>query len=691
MSIQPEVPYVSEDEGSSDGNGDTWRDLTSRNGNQRVGNRFTQSQRLFSEDVESNERTATESPQQAFHSYNDNTVTADTGHRNADDHWVLPTYISAQRILSSSNKPRINEIQKACGSFIEYNKGLNQVDIWGDEEAVNKTKSYLDMILLHLTENDTTLQRKTKKWGKPERELTEKERRREERRQARRDEERRYHGHPKVPQDYTAIFPLPDKTLPLPRLVGDKEAYFNQIRADCKAFVWYEEDNNLFRIGSDTEEAVKEAAARIRNWYLRCQRKPIGCTLRLMQQPTKHWDLSYRRLPTGFVTHKYADPEQEQNMLEQLRLLEAVASGVIPRNTAPIDLIDLDEEERPSLLSETSRGLNARNENYIENALANGLESLRLNDWAIRMKIRYGQICLINYTKCENQFMALDDVSEKMFRHKRFMSALAPCISKTRQGLQGLFQHLTQSTDTVEYSDNPRTSFAITADQHPFASQPHKPGQPPAQEDMWRTVMQISFTDDGQRRLWRTMTDLTDLVDINCTELESKYSWDLRLQHARLLPNDDIKSPHEKFSHALHVSPNNRLIMVTSKDYVPQLVTQKTKWRYSWRGHVIEICYDEVWDMKRIERPDPELPVDLTPIEPHRALYKVSLYKESWKDRFAENLGLKIGQAPSWTLRDFLVSPDENTNKTMEIAKEFSEILNKYVPLYWENTDNSLV
>lgn len=695
MSIQPEVPYTSEDEGSSDGSSNSWRDRSLRNNKQQVVTNSTQFQRPNLLDGKRMMPTSTQSPQPVSHSYTDSTVIPDTGHRNADDQWVLPIHVPARNILGSRNKSRTNEIQKACDSFIEYNEQFNQVDIWGDEEAVHKTKSFLDMIVSRLTENDTTLQRKTKKWSKPDRELTEKERRREERRQAKRDEEKRYQGLPKIAQDYTAVFPLPDKTLPLPRLVGDKDAYLNQIRADCKAFMWYEEKDNLFRIAADTEEAVKEAASRIRNWYLRCQRKPIGCTLRLMQQPTKRWDLSYRRLPASFVTHEYADPEREKDMLEQQRLLEAVASGVIPRNTAPRDLINFNEEEHPSLLSESALGLNARNEKFIEGALANGLESLRLNDWAIRMKIRYGQICLINYRKKDNQFLSLDDVSEKMFRKSKFKSALAPCISKTRKGLQDLFQYLTQNADAVEYSDNPRTSFAIAADQYPFAAQSREPGQPPARQEargnMWQTVMQIAFTEDGQRRLWRTMTDLTDLVDISCTELESKYSWDLRVQHARLLPGDNINSPHEKFSHLLRVSPDNRLIMVTSNDYIPRLVTQKTEWRYHWRGHVIEICYDEVWDMNRVERPDRELPVDLTPVEPHRALYKVSLYKEDWKTRFSQNLGLKIGQAPPWTLKDFLVNPDENTNKIMEIVKEFSEILNKNVPLYWGNTENSLV
>jgi hypothetical protein len=100
--------------------------------------------------------------------------------------------------------------------------------------------------------------------------------------------------------------------------------------------------------------------------------------------------------------------------------------------------------------------------------------------------------------------------------------------------------------------------------------------------------------------------------------------------------------------------------MSTSNDYIPQLVSQKTKWRYSWNDYVVEICKDEIWDMNRVERTDRELPENLTPIDPHRSLYKVPLYKEAWVNCLAENLRLRIGEAPTWTLCDFFASENEN-------------------------------
>ncbi|CEP13605.1 hypothetical protein [Parasitella parasitica] len=688
MSIEPEVPYNLDDEGSSDEENNNWRDLSINNPNTGA-----VTARLPLVDIDFGP-SSTPLSQQAANSprppraFADTTVTSGSGHRNADDHWVLPAHINLRDVLGSRNKARINTIQQHTGSFIEYNETYNQVDIWGDADAIAKTKRYLEDIVQNLFERDERSQRKTKKWGKPERELTERERRRAERKQAKIDEEKRYQGLPAVTQNYHAVFPLPDSSIPLLRFSGENESYFNQIRADCKTYLWYEEQGNLIRLAGDSDEAVKEAAIRIRNWYLKSARKPMGGILRLMEQPTTQSLLEYKSLPKGFVTFKYTDPEEERVLLERNSMLQSVNTGVPNR----VDLIGFADEHPAEPLSDVVKTLNARNENLIEQQLAAGLESLRLNNWVIRMKIRFGQICLVQYPKMKTPFLSVEYVSDRLFRKTGFVSELAPCISKSFQGLGGLFEFLSTDPDAVEFSDNPRTSFAISAQQYPDAAPPRVPGQRDSPRgEMWDTILQISFTEGGQRRLWSTMTDCVDLVDISMTNIESNYSWDLKLQYARRLPSDDVNSPHEKFSRGLRISGNNRLVLATSNDYLPKLVIQKTKWQYSYKGFIIEVCQDEIWDMDRVERTDFELPVDLSLIDPHRSLYKVSLYKESWVDRFAENLDLKIGQAPSWSLRDFLASPDENTRLVMQMAKHLAQILNSTVPLYWDNAKNSLV
>ncbi|KAF1805935.1 hypothetical protein V8B55DRAFT_1487132 [Mucor lusitanicus] len=686
MSIAPEIPYSNlEDDDSSDDD-NNWKDPSlgnpSYHGNASAGSRLIDIDAPY--DAASNNNTP-----RPTQSYADTTVSSGSNHHNADDHWVLPTHIHPRDVLGD-RKSRTATIQQQTGSFIEYNATYNQVDIWGDAQAIAKTKSMLDNIVQGIFEKDAGSQRKSKKWGKPERELTEREKRRAERRQAKLEEEKRYQGQPQLPQNYHAVFPLPDTSLPLLRFTGENDSYFNQIRADCKTYLWYESATNSVRLEGNNEDALKNAAVRVRNWYLRSVRKPMGGVLRLFEQPTAQTLLEFQTLPKGFVLYKYHDPEEEKQQFQVQRLLKSVATGVMNRVDQD-DLIAFNETAHVEELSERARTLNSRNESLIEEQLAAALESLRLNDWVIRMKIRFGQISLLNY-KDKKEFLSIEYVSDQMFRKARFRSELAPCISKSLQGLSGLFEFLSTDPDAVEFSDNPRTSFVINAQQYPNAAPPRIPGMRDASRgEMWDTTMQISFTDSGQRRLWSTVTDCVDMVDISALDIESHYSWDLKLQYARRLPNDDVNSPHEKFSHGLRVSSDNRLIMVTSNDYQPQLVTQKTKWLYSYKGYIIEVCHDEVWNMNRVERTDYALPVDLTLVKPHRALYKVSLYKEAWVNRFAENLDLKIGQAPSWSLRDFLASPDENTRSIMQMAKNISQILNSTVPLYYDQASSSLV
>lgn len=689
MSIEPEVPYRTNHDDLSDE--DDWRDPTISSRPVVTPVRVSNVSSLI--DVGQVDRYP--SPASTPRPYDNATAITETMHsRNADDHWVLPVTIKPRDLLFSP-RSRIDEIQKATGSYIEYNDNLNQVDIWGDEESIQKAKSYLDMLATQLMDQDTRTLRKTKKWSKPERELTEKEKRRAERKQAKEDAKKKYQGLPPVTQNYYGIFPLPDTKVPLLLLTGESEKFLAQIRSECSAYLWYEAQGNKFRVAAETEEAVVNACARIRNRYLRCCRdKPREITLRLVQQPRTSWLLSLRRLPPNFITYTYAPAEGVKQMLESQRLIEPVATGVITARPGNSNLIEFDEvSEQREELSEVAKQLDEQNRITIEETLVNGLESIRLNDWVIRMKIRFGQICLIDYPVGKGQFLSIDYVSQKMFRKQKFKSALAPCISKSQQGLKNLFEFLNDDPDTIEFSHNPQTSFAINAQQYAFAPPQRIPGQrdPPRGEKM-NTLMHITFTPNGQRRLWSTMTEETDLIDINTLDLESHYSWDLRLQTAKRLPNNESNLPHEKFSQHLTISPSNRLVMVTSDDYTPHLVTQKTTWKYQWKkGYVIEICQDEVWDMAHIKRGDEALPVDLSPIPPHRSLFKVSLIKEAWVDRFAENLNLGVGEAPSWTLRDFLASPDETVESIMSVAREFSQILNSKVPLYWSNTEDSLV
>lgn len=612
-----------------------------------------------------------------------------------DDYWVLPPHCTMTDILGTG-RTRLKEMTRSTGAYMTYNDTLHQIDLWGDPSCIDKAKHSLNMIANRIAELDVTLLRKTKKWSRPDRELTNEEKRREEKRQQRILEEKKYLGEPTEKLPYYSIYYSPSDTVSISRIVGNNDSYLNQIRIDCKTYIEYDAQNRIFRLYSNDEANIKAASARLRNWHLRCCREPEAGVARLMQQPSANLALKYRRLPPDFVLYDYVPPDREQELRDKSRMFETITTGfeanIAYWNASVEDsLISLnDSQQMRGALSERAKTLDKRNGEVIQRLLDRGLESLRLKDWDIRMKIRFGTIYLVDYPKRDQMHLTIEEVSDKMFKKEKFKSALAPCMSKSLESFDMLFEYL--GTKAQEFSENPKTSFVILAHQYPIAASPADLRKKDVNRgEMWKTRMEVAFTDKGERGLWSTITQCTDLVDISCFNAEQPYSWDLKVQFARSLPYDDVNAPHEKFSKNLKLSPSGRLIMAPVFDYNPKIVKQKTKWRYSWHDFTIEICQEELWDLDGIKRKDTTLPLDFSEFQPHHKQFKVSMYKEQWVDRFAENLRLGVGEAPSWTIRDFLGTEEENVHTIVQNAKEFAQILASVVPVYFGQSAASLV
>ncbi|CAO3667753.1 unnamed protein product [Rhizopus stolonifer] len=578
-----------------------------------------------------------------------------------NDYWVLPPHCSMIDIMGP-RRSRLGEIMRTTGVYARYNEPLHQVNLWGDQMAIIKAKRQLEWINRRIAELDTSMLRRGNKWGKPERQMTEKEKIKEEKKQQKIEIEKQYIKDPLEPQPFNMFYYVSPDSIVIERLLRPNESYLNQIRVDCRTFIKYNPHAHNFQLSGNEESRLKMAANRLRNWHLRCARSIEAVTARLIQKPAKNLLLKYQRLPPGFVLSEYTLPDIENVLREKQRILETISV----------------EENN---LSEEVKALDLQNEVKIQTLLDHGLESLRLKDWVIRMKIRFGTICLIDFPRKDDIQLTIEQVSSKIFNKERFVSALAPCIGKTEQDLDSLFKYLKTHGD--EFSDNPRTSFLITAEQHPSTIPAEERQKQVNYGQFWKTQTEITFIDKSKRGLWNTVTHCTDLVDISCFDPEDPYSWDLKLQYARSFPRDDIDAPHEIFSKNSSLSASGRLVLPSVLDYFPETVTQKTKWSYGWLDFVIEICKQELWDLTQIERENDDLDLDLSHIEPHRVLFKVSMYKESWRDRFAGNLDLRVGEAPSWTLRDFLATPKENARTLMHCAKKFGKVLSREVPLYY--------
>lgn len=631
------------------------------------------------------------------------------------DCWMLPPEYTLTDVLGEK-RFKLDEIRRDTSASLKYNASKHQVDIWGEKSSVQRAKQHLDLIVARLNEKADANRRRTKKWGKPERELTPREKRRVDRKAAQQAEQRSYQGYPDAPQPYNAIVPLPSDDVPLTKLLGTRDAFLNQIRASCKCWMYVDKNkDNTVRIAGQEEDRVIMAATRMRNWYLLNVRQPYRAVLHLMKQPRNYMLVKYRKLPQGFVTYRYATGSTQQMMLSDHRLLESINIGRYDEsridsstNEDSTNLIDLDdpittdtpsatkeEDNNSSNLPESLQHMDEDNANRIRHALEYGLESIRLFDWEIRMKLRFGQVCLINYRRIDDTIQ-VDKLALKTFNNPKFHMALAPCVGRTMDDMRGLFEYLNQHA--TEFNGSPQTSFVIEAKQYlTFTAKQSPPSHrsrrevsapPPNDDNMTHTTTICNFTNERRVGLWNTLTDCRDHITVNCADLESEYSWDLKLQTARRLISDNMDSPHGKFVDSLRLNETTgRMnLLAKSPDYTPMIVTQKTKWLYEYdEKWIIEIIRDEIWDLELMDIPEKrqEFHIDLSDQEPHRVLFKVSARREEWTDRFADNLGLEIGQAPYWTPRDFLSTNTESAQKIMNMAQKISSILSSEVPQYW--------
>ncbi|ORZ17720.1 hypothetical protein BCR42DRAFT_412365 [Absidia repens] len=693
----------------------------------------------------------------------------DAPDRQPDDCWMLPSNSSVMEVLGP-NCVRLDDIRKKTEAYMTFNSGKYQVDIWGDRSCIDEAKKYLDVIGNKVNERKHPM-RSTKKWEKPARELTEKEKRRVEKRQQRKTEEKRYQGLPAVPQPFTASFTMPDSNIPLPKIIGEKEAYLNQIRASCKSFIWYDEGLHIFKVAGQDNELVEQAAGRVRNLYLKIRRgtdptMPRSSELRLLYQPTRNIGARFIKLPKNFVSCDLYSDEQ----ISSYRILEPIAGGkpsaslvqynMLTDGVKKLDLSTMQQQQQKqqqqsvslidfgdnndddnaihpgqnldtSEIAESLRDLNIRNAKMMERALDEGLESLRLLDWEISMEVAFGQIYLLNYPKRDDFYtFSSEQLANLYFPHHVFNSKLAPCIGTTYNHVKGLLEYL--SVCGEEYTDSPRTSYVIEAIQNPTLPEParpeskysHRGGGPSRGEQAaaaaaaeaasavtWKSVLTVNtFTKEGHAGLWNCVTDSNTLVNISCANLEGEYSWETRLNYARRLPSD-YDTPQGQFVNYLRRSKDNRLVMSVTPAYRPHIIKQRTKWVYAWKRYIIEVEKEEMWDMSNMDDTHHTiinsndhnnhhstaaaagLPTDLSSFTPHRVNYYVTMARENWRYRFAENIDLAIGEAPTWTIRDFLANnvDEENTAMLQKDAKEFADIMTKVLPVFYETRPASLV
>ncbi|RUP50699.1 hypothetical protein BC936DRAFT_138024 [Jimgerdemannia flammicorona] len=358
--------------------------------------------------------------------------------------------------------------------------------------------------------------------------------------------------------------------------------------------------------------------------------------------------------------------------------------------------------------------LNERNKARLEEALRDALEIIRIFDWEIDLKLRFGQIYLTTYKKpkqdAQCKHISIDQVADE-FMNPRFASALAPCMAQKEENMKNFFAEI-DSLGIRETEDSPINEYTIDAQitvEHPNPPADRLRNQPPPTITL-NTRITCEFKEDGKVGLWRCAIDKADFFVASMFNAEKKYAWELKLSAAQRV-EPELLSPvkafvgglrlpliedpelGKRYIHSKKKLQMGRLAYTKVPDVELKRICQKKIQRFDWEKEkndfIIEVCRDEIW---RIDSDSPT-PISNVEIrldnEPHAVMYKVSMRKQSWRTRFAENLRLSAGMAPTWSASDFLESEEnedqaENMTLLMDRAREMVDVLSKSLPRYWE-------
>ncbi|RUO95829.1 hypothetical protein BC936DRAFT_143136 [Jimgerdemannia flammicorona] len=114
-----------------------------------------------------------------------------------------------------------------------------------------------------------------------------------------------------------------------------------------------------------------------------------------------------------------------------------------------------------------------------------------------------------------------------------------------------LFEYL-NAHGLNEYTDSPRTSFVIEANQVLEFVQPSRSRGNAYPSPRFDTRIDCSFKKDGKIGLWDCVTEHQELLTASMINLEKNYAWELKLESARRVPTDR-PSPHGQLIHTLRL------------------------------------------------------------------------------------------------------------------------------------------
>ncbi|KAG0246091.1 hypothetical protein BGX31_004511 [Mortierella sp. GBA43] len=489
-----------------------------------------------------------------------------------DDYWFVPTYVDRVTL-----RKQLDIISSETATRLEYRKEDERVELWGDYPCTQKAKESLERLAsfyYDLREKQQKVSR-TKGWAKPDREPTAAEKRRQLREEERLLEKQKYMGTPKIECAFVHAIKWPIDRSPLEYL-GQDLRILDPLREEFKCFIWLERDRIVYVAGEVKEDTFK-VMNRIKNFIFKCLRQIEERIVHVLETPSKLVQLVLdEHAPVMYISPNITNNNNNQDPLPVpnvfVRAKEIAGFGNLvdyDLQMANLDTGGSDAHHQTLTLKYTDT-MTQRNIERIRMTIKDSLENIMLWNNEIKMRIRLGQICLLEYPK--RQSFSTDDLDENVIQNPRLMSEVSPYFTKSPDIFRALMKKL-MPPDMIDQVIQPDIQWSLGV---------LKKG---GNSGNTNVRLEVTFRLDGNVSLWNALAQNATPMDIRVISSEKRFSWAWTVTTARRLSGDKF-SPEGEFVYKLRLSEPFQLVTLsTPPDKVLYSVSLS---RDSWKSRFCE-------------------------------------------------------------------------------------------------------
>ncbi|KAF9996408.1 hypothetical protein BGZ79_009855 [Entomortierella chlamydospora] len=435
---------------------------------------------------------------------------------------------------------------------------------------------------------------------------------------------------------------------PNDNLVGQLE----EISKDTSTHLTFKEQQQVAEllIAGDDENKVYSAMNRVKNFILKRIKQYDGTICHILEKPSKLVEIGlheFPQVPYVELPIQLIPPRSDKVICGPERFLVATELAEF-ENLRELDLRMATIGERP------------KTENTTTTTSENANAATSEND-------KYFQLMKYSEGMMDKNITKIRKTLEEALEHVQLLDGdikmrIRPFFTKSSEEFSTLIKKLSPPNQKREFLDAPEMLWTLGIIKRDQLS--NKPIE---------AQVEVSFREDDKVAFWNALVQKTVPLDIRVISSERSFSWSWNISASKRLDADKF-SPEGKFVHEIHLEKrdgfDSRIVYSTTNDVQLRHIKRERKWLFARDPWTIELVEESYWTLDRPSKPFQKLTLG----EPQDVLYSVSMYRESWVERFCENPHLGLGQLPSWEPSHFFEC-EESIERTLEAVSEARSII----------------